>query len=439
MLQTPSVADRIEVGNRGVPLSSCLAHNMVGNSCVVTAPFVTIQLASGRQIKVKQAAATFGLASTGNVLWEGSKFLARLVEDQYGDGCRDRPLEGKAVLELGAGGCGVPGIVAWMLGASVTWTDLASQLPLLQENLRLNGVSGARVTVTELDWKRQTAPLPATCDGKKFDLVLHAECLYADTTDAVARATLHFLRPAAATAGSAAFFGADCSLSSRIGSSNLRNGEGGGGSGGGGSCGGGGSGDGGSCGGGSSDGNRECGFAAASGGNAGVSCGGSKRPLHAPVGDTTWQEESGRAGVAPRPASFHSASPAYEEERRGCDEPVRSGERVGGGRDDCGCEDSSANRAGRVERIDGTSNDGTSNDGTSNDGSSNGVSSRNDGGGGGPVALVCNTNRRAVHLFRRRLREDATFERIILPGMGDGDIAWRLRAKQRSANSIGQS
>jgi hypothetical protein len=93
-----------------------------------------------------------------------------------------------ATLELGSG-CGVAGIVAAKLGASVTATDLARALNLLQLNVDANDVSSTShkktgnasspvggVTVATLDWRNPTA---ADLVGwGHFDLVIAADILY---------------------------------------------------------------------------------------------------------------------------------------------------------------------------------------------------------------------------------------------------------------------
>ncbi|TRM68414.1 putative methyltransferase-domain-containing protein [Schizophyllum amplum] len=78
---------------------------------------------------------------------------------------------GRTVLELGAG-TGLVGFVAGALGADVVITDQAMLLPLMRENVALNGLKD-RVRVAELNWGE---PLPP--ELRKMDVVLAADCVY---------------------------------------------------------------------------------------------------------------------------------------------------------------------------------------------------------------------------------------------------------------------
>lgn len=62
--------------------------------------------------------------NTGFKLWDGAYLLARYIEsDDFADGFWN----GKICVELGAG-CGLVGLVTWLLGARVTLTDLEGTL-----------------------------------------------------------------------------------------------------------------------------------------------------------------------------------------------------------------------------------------------------------------------------------------------------------------------
>lgn len=115
----------------------------------------------------------------GMYLWPSAALLARFVLDA------PQTVSGKRVLELGAG-TGLSGIVAAGLcsPACVTLTDLpGAVLANLQRNVRANlGAFGSvPVTAAPLSWSdapREIAGAPAAwC----FDVVLAADCLYAES------------------------------------------------------------------------------------------------------------------------------------------------------------------------------------------------------------------------------------------------------------------
>ncbi|KAG8889274.1 hypothetical protein FRB98_005087 [Tulasnella sp. 332] len=91
-----------------------------------------------------------------------SKYLTR-----RGSAC----MTGKTCLELGSG-TGLVGIVAAKLGAPrVFVTDQAPMLPLLDANVRKNGVAG-KTKVLELNWGDDIPTFAAV------DLILAADCVY---------------------------------------------------------------------------------------------------------------------------------------------------------------------------------------------------------------------------------------------------------------------
>ena len=76
-------------------------------------------------------ASVAGEPAWGWRVWDAAKLLAHKLES--------RDLQGKSVLELGAGS-GLVSLVASRLGAAtVACSDLARAMPLLQHNVRLNG------------------------------------------------------------------------------------------------------------------------------------------------------------------------------------------------------------------------------------------------------------------------------------------------------------
>jgi len=80
-------------------------------------------------------------------------------------------LENRRVVELGCG-LGLPGVVAGLLGARVTFTDAkAEALAYARQNAAANDLPRARTTFSVLDWVA-----PAT--REQFDFVLGTEILY---------------------------------------------------------------------------------------------------------------------------------------------------------------------------------------------------------------------------------------------------------------------
>ena len=66
-------------------------------------------------------------------MWDSSIVLAKFIEGQG-----SKRFAGKRCVDLSAG-CGLPGVVLARLGAAVTATDLAPNLPLLEKNSAANG------------------------------------------------------------------------------------------------------------------------------------------------------------------------------------------------------------------------------------------------------------------------------------------------------------
>ncbi|CAN0379623.1 unnamed protein product [Ectocarpus fasciculatus] len=87
----------------------------------------------GTQLNIAQDPTSDNLGTT---IWDASVILVRYMERNPQLYSR-RKLEGKRVLELGAG-CGLAGMYFALQGAHVTFTDLIEVVPLLQRNVTMN-------------------------------------------------------------------------------------------------------------------------------------------------------------------------------------------------------------------------------------------------------------------------------------------------------------
>lgn len=123
--------------------------------------------------------AVTGRALTGSWIWESALILA---EWMAAHGQHDFPLQGKTVIELGAGS-GLPGLTAALLGASrVVLTDVEAHLPGLRKNVEANGL-GDRVDAMELVWGSDES----LSGLGEFDVVLMSDVFY-DAEEAAALA-----------------------------------------------------------------------------------------------------------------------------------------------------------------------------------------------------------------------------------------------------------
>lgn len=97
-------------------------------------------------------------------LTSSSLALARFIESEL-------PLTGREVLELGSG-VGLPGLVASMLGARVTFTDYVPEaLETVKSNAEINGALKDTMRFACLDWE-----FPV--DIGRFDFIIGSEIVY---------------------------------------------------------------------------------------------------------------------------------------------------------------------------------------------------------------------------------------------------------------------
>lgn len=100
----------------------------------------------------------------GALIWNAGLVMAALLGN-------DQRLEGKRVLEVGSG-TGVSGLSAALAGANVVLSDMAGNLPLLEQNIAMNSLESNAVAV-ELVWG-STSELPG---HGQFDLIIGSDVL----------------------------------------------------------------------------------------------------------------------------------------------------------------------------------------------------------------------------------------------------------------------
>lgn len=111
-----------------------------------------------------------GQVLTGAWLWDSALVLSEFIVTH----CRlEFDLQGKSVLELGAG-TGLPGLTTAVLGARrVVLTDVDLLLPLLNKNVEANGLR-YRVEVRELPWGSDES----SSRLGEFDLILMSDVFF---------------------------------------------------------------------------------------------------------------------------------------------------------------------------------------------------------------------------------------------------------------------
>jgi hypothetical protein len=105
--------------------------------------------------------------ATGLNMWDAAIVLAKYIEINSGI------VQGKRILELGAG-TGLVGISAHLMGAQYSLlTDLEYALPNLKQNVEHNSADNSTITVSMLDWFEQ-----ATYPTGRWDVVLGADVVW---------------------------------------------------------------------------------------------------------------------------------------------------------------------------------------------------------------------------------------------------------------------
>ncbi|XP_057309361.1 protein N-lysine methyltransferase METTL21D-like [Hydractinia symbiolongicarpus] len=109
------------------------------------------------------------IGDVGYVVWDAALVLSKFIDGSY---CKSIfPLDGKNVIELGAG-TGIVGMVAATLGAFVKVTDLDELVPLMTKNITENKLQN--IKACELTWDKELH------FHEKFDYIFVADCIYYD-------------------------------------------------------------------------------------------------------------------------------------------------------------------------------------------------------------------------------------------------------------------
>eukprot|EP00960_Hanusia_phi_P077340 768679-Hanusia_phi.AAC.8 len=132
-------------------------------------------------------------AGTGGSLWDVALILSEVLLDLY----LSSRLRGKRVLELGAG-TGVPSVVASLLGARVTITDMSEEaLQVAKVNVGENLGRGCQWMLRTLRWGgemsqvlegsgagaatgAEAGAVGISCCDDSFDLIIASECVYSE-------------------------------------------------------------------------------------------------------------------------------------------------------------------------------------------------------------------------------------------------------------------
>ena len=130
------------------------------------APERIFQFSGLQNVTIKQDWNTHGVAA---VVWEAAVVLGTYLQNMSSE------IHGKNILELGSG-TGLSGIIACLLGARVTFTDLNNALSACSSNIELNLDSSIHnYDLKSLDW---TENLSDAWSAKHFDFIIGADLIY---------------------------------------------------------------------------------------------------------------------------------------------------------------------------------------------------------------------------------------------------------------------
>jgi predicted nicotinamide N-methyase len=114
---------------------------------------------------------------------------------------------GTRAVELGAGP-GLVGLLLAALGSHVTITDLAACIPLIEDNIALNGLGGIKrdgrghAEAAVLEWGRPgDEAAAAALAAEPLDLVVAADCVYVNGVRRACARPLAIAGPPPAAAG----------------------------------------------------------------------------------------------------------------------------------------------------------------------------------------------------------------------------------------------
>lgn len=118
--------------------------------------------------------------NTGLKLWDGAYILAKHLENTNSFPCGF--WKGKRCIELGAG-CGLVGMAAWLLGASVTLTDTEDMLEhtkkCVKHNLeKVNGRGSKEVDGLAINTQVYLWGTDCTDLSPPFDIILGSDIIY---------------------------------------------------------------------------------------------------------------------------------------------------------------------------------------------------------------------------------------------------------------------
>lgn len=128
---------------------------------------------------------TFGLNRTGQVLWDGSYLLSKVLETKYA-----KEMSSWKAIELGAGICGFPSQVVALYGGNVIATDIEEEIEFLKLNIDRNKHKlKGNITCRVLNWICSEDEIEEIVVSKigSVDVILCADLCFGDVYKDLAR------------------------------------------------------------------------------------------------------------------------------------------------------------------------------------------------------------------------------------------------------------